>query len=72
MIKTVKLDCGAQVVLEKIPYVKSTCVGVWVKAGSVNENGKNFGISHFIEHMMFKGTENKLGQKAEIKEECEK
>ena len=56
MIKTVKLDCGAQVVLEKIPYVKSTCVGVWVKAGSVNENGKNFGISHFIEHMTFKGT----------------
>lgn len=56
MIKTVKLNCGAQVVLEKIPYVKSTCVGVWVKAGSVNENASNYGISHFIEHMTFKGT----------------
>lgn len=56
MIKTVKLNCGAQVVLEKIPYVKSACVGVWVKAGSVNENAENYGISHFIEHMTFKGT----------------
>ncbi|MDO4482072.1 MAG: pitrilysin family protein [Bacillota bacterium] len=56
MIKTVKLNCGAEVVLEKIPYVKSTCVGVWVKAGSVNEGSDNYGISHFIEHMTFKGT----------------
>ena len=56
MVKLIKLNCGAQVILEKIPYVKSTCVGIWVKAGSVNENGKNFGISHFIEHMTFKGT----------------
>ncbi len=56
MVKTIKLDCGAQVIAEKIPYVKSTCVGIWVKAGSVNECAENYGISHFIEHMTFKGT----------------
>ena len=56
MVKIRKLNCGADVVLEHIPSAKSTCVGIWVKAGSVNENGKNYGISHFIEHMTFKGT----------------
>ena len=56
MVNIKKLNCGADVVLEHIPSVKSTCVGIWVKAGSVNENGKNYGISHFIEHMTFKGT----------------
>lgn len=56
MIINTKLSSGVDVIMEKIPYVRSTSVGVWVKAGSVNENGKNYGISHFIEHMMFKGT----------------
>ena len=56
MVKIRKLNCGADVVMEHIPSVRSTCVGIWVKAGSVNENGKNYGISHFIEHMTFKGT----------------
>lgn len=56
MIKSMKLNCGAEVVMEKIPYVRSTSVGVWVKVGSVNETKRDYGISHFIEHMMFKGT----------------
>lgn len=56
MIINEKLSCGVDVVMEQIPYVRSTSVGVWVKAGSVNENQSNYGISHFIEHMMFKGT----------------
>lgn len=56
MVNIRKLNCGAQVVLEKDPSVRSTSVGIWVKAGSVNENEKNYGISHFIEHMTFKGT----------------
>lgn len=41
---------------EKIPYVKSVSVGIWVKTGSRNENPENNGVSHFIEHMLFKGT----------------
>ena len=53
------LPCGVRVVMEKIPYVQSVAVGIWVKTGSVNEEKKYAGISHYIEHMMFKGTEKR-------------
>ena len=53
------LNCGVRVVMEKIPYVQSVAIGIWVKAGAVNEEIKNAGVSHFIEHMMFKGTANR-------------
>lgn len=49
--------------MEEIPYVQSVSVGLWVKAGSVDETAKNSGISHFIEHMLFKGTENRSAKK---------
>ncbi|MEA4987566.1 MAG: pitrilysin family protein [Anaerovorax sp.] len=51
------LNCGIRVVMEKIPYVQSASIGIWVKAGSADENEINSGISHFIEHMLFKGTD---------------
>ncbi len=54
-----KLDCGVRVVMEKIPHVKSAAIGIWVKNGAVDENTQVAGISHFIEHMMFKGTEKR-------------
>ncbi len=63
MTKLVRLGCGAGVILERIPYVSSACVGIWVKAGSVNENSSNYGISHFIEHMTFKGTPSRNARK---------
>jgi predicted Zn-dependent peptidase len=47
---------GIRVVTEAIPYVKSVTVGIWVGTGSRNEEDHNHGISHFIEHLMFKGT----------------
>lgn len=53
------LPCGTQVVMEKIPYVQSVAIGIWVRAGAVNEEVKYAGISHYIEHMMFKGTEKR-------------
>lgn len=53
------LDCGVRVVMEKIPYVKSAAMGIWVKNGAVDESPEVSGISHFIEHMMFKGTEKR-------------
>lgn len=49
------LKCGLRVVLEQIPYVQSVTAGVWVKAGCADEKSSEKGISHFIEHMMFKG-----------------
>lgn len=58
-IEVRKLDCGVRVVTEKIDYVQSASFGVWVRAGAVNENEKNAGVSHFIEHMMFKGTKKR-------------
>lgn len=59
MIKRKKLNCGISVVMEKMAHVNSVSVGIWVKAGAVNETAENAGISHFIEHMMFKGTEKR-------------
>lgn len=53
------LPCGTQVVMEKIPYVQSVAIGIWVRAGAVNEEAKYAGVSHYIEHMMFKGTETR-------------
>ncbi|QHS22298.1 insulinase family protein [Virgibacillus sp. MSP4-1] len=59
MVKKYTCDNGLRIVLEEIPTVRSVSIGVWVLAGSRNEGNLNNGISHFIEHMMFKGTENR-------------
>lgn len=56
------LSNGLKVVLEKIPYVRSISFGVWVKNGSNDELDKTNGISHFIEHMLFKGTKNRTAK----------
>jgi predicted Zn-dependent peptidase len=50
------LNNGLRVVVENIEYVNSVSVGIWIENGSRNENNINNGISHFIEHMLFKGT----------------
>jgi len=50
------LPNGIRVVSEAIPYVKSVTLGVWIGTGSRSEGQHNHGISHFIEHMVFKGT----------------
>ncbi len=62
-------DNGVRLVYEKIPYVRSVSAGIWVKAGSRNENEINNGISHYIEHMLFKGTEKRTAK--EIAESIE-
>jgi predicted Zn-dependent peptidase len=50
------LSNGLRVVSEKMPNVKSVSVGIWVDVGSRQETLRENGISHFIEHMCFKGT----------------
>ena len=62
MNKIVKLDCGLRLALEKIPHVQSVTAGIWVKAGSVDEDDTCRGISHYIEHMMFKGTNKRTAR----------
>lgn len=56
MIKTYTCQNGVRVVLEHIPTVRSVAIGIWIGTGSRNENEQNNGISHFLEHMFFKGT----------------
>ncbi len=62
MINRKKLSNGITVVLETMPYLRSAAFGVWVKVGSSNENQQNNGISHVIEHMLFKGTSNRTAK----------
>ncbi|MEH6940455.1 M16 family metallopeptidase [Bacillus sp. JJ722] len=59
MIKKYTCQNGVRIVLENIPTVRSVAIGLWIKAGSINETESNNGISHFLEHMFFKGTTTK-------------
>ncbi len=56
--KTV-LENGITVVSEKIESVKSITIGIWVKTGSRHEKDEQAGITHFLEHMLFKGTKKR-------------
>lgn len=51
-----KLDNGIPVLMENIDSVSTVSLGIFVKTGSRNEYPDESGVSHFIEHMMFKGT----------------
>ena len=62
MVNIKRLDNGVRVVLEEIDYVRSISFGIWVRNGSRNEKPENNGMSHFIEHMLFKGTENRTAK----------
>lgn len=55
------LDSGVRVLTETIPSIRSVAVGVWVDAGSRDERPSQGGITHFIEHMVFKGTRRRRG-----------
>lgn len=59
MIEKTRLSNGIRVVTENMPSVRSVALGVWVNAGSVFEWDRIAGISHLIEHMLFKGTERR-------------
>jgi len=50
------LDNGLKILTEEINEFKSATIGIWVHSGPRNENPENRGISHFIEHLLFKGT----------------
>jgi predicted Zn-dependent peptidase len=58
VVKT-QLKNGVRIISEKIPGVRSVSTGIWVGAGSRHEKEGNEGISHFIEHLMFKGTKKR-------------
>lgn len=57
--QVIVLKNGLTVVAEPMPSVRSVAIGVWILAGSRHERPEEQGISHFIEHLMFKGTERR-------------
>lgn len=57
-LETYDLDNGVKLVYKHTPDKKVTSVQLWMKTGSVNEDNDNNGISHFLEHMVFKGTKS--------------
>lgn len=57
------LPNGVKIVSEYIPYLRSFSLGFWVNTGSKNETLSNNGVSHFIEHMLFKGTQKRSAKK---------
>ena len=60
-IERTELDNGVRVLTETVPSVGSVAVGAWVEAGSRDETETEAGITHFIEHMVFKGTQRRRG-----------
>ena len=53
---------GVRVISEPMPHVRSVSVGIWVGSGSRRENAEQNGLSHFIEHVLFKGTTSRSAE----------
>src|SRR5438874_9777398 len=51
-----ELDSGERVISERLAHVRSVAIGFWIGAGSRDEKADRAGVSHFIEHLLFKGT----------------
>ncbi len=61
-IEKASLPNGIRIVTEVMPHVRSVSLGVWIGRGSRIEHGPENGLSHFIEHMLFKGTTNRSSE----------
>ena len=59
MVTISTLPNGMRTVGERIPHYRSAALGVWVGVGSMQEQQREHGLSHLIEHMVFKGTANR-------------
>jgi predicted Zn-dependent peptidase len=62
LIRTSVLKSGIRLVTESMPDVSSASIGVWVGTGSRDETGAQSGISHFLEHLLFKGTNDRTAR----------
>ncbi|MGH9308320.1 MAG: M16 family metallopeptidase [Vicinamibacterales bacterium] len=56
------LDNGLRLITETMPHVRSVTIGVWLTRGSRHENDASGGIAHFVEHMLFKGTDTRSAE----------
>ncbi len=56
------LPNGLTILTEQMDHIRSVSMGIWVKSGSRHEDPNVNGISHFVEHMVFKGTTNRSAE----------
>src|SRR5690349_17159928 len=61
-IERTTLSNGVRVITERMPHVRSVSVGVWIGTGSREERVHETGLSHLIEHIVFKGTKNRSAE----------
>jgi predicted Zn-dependent peptidase len=66
MFRKAHLDNGMTVVMEQMKNLRSVTLGIWVRVGSRNEPTEKNGISHFLEHMFFKGTRKRTAREIAI------
>jgi predicted Zn-dependent peptidase len=69
MYKKTKLDNGLRIITNRMPKMQSVALGIWIKVGGRYENSLNKGISHYLEHLLFKGSKKYSCRK--IKESIE-
>ncbi len=69
MYKKYKLDNGLRIIAHRMPDMQSVALGIWINVGGRYESEENKGISHYLEHLVFKGTKNYSCRK--IKESIE-
>jgi predicted Zn-dependent peptidase len=63
MIHTSTLPCGVRILTEAMPHVRSATIGIWADVGSAAEPAERRGISHLVEHMLFKGTSRRSARR---------
>jgi predicted Zn-dependent peptidase len=61
-IRRQKLPNGLTVITEQMQHIRSASIGIWLQTGSRDEDAESNGISHFIEHMVFKGTKHRTAE----------
>lgn len=59
MVTKYQCSNGVRILMERMPAVRSAAIGIWVGTGSRNETREISGVSHFLEHMFFKGTKKR-------------
>ncbi len=69
-IKQTVLDNGLTIISERMDHVRSASVGIWVRSGSRHESAPLNGISHFIEHTLFKGTRNRTSREIAVESDA--
>src|SRR4051795_11818299 len=62
MVTREVLDTGLRLITESMPHVRSVTIGVWLMRGSRHESEDRGGIAHFVEHMLFKGTDTRTAE----------